>query len=130
MDSSSSIVASCIALRNHISLLLSDVQRVYEVTDHAYNDLRHLPSELASLHLTVGAIQSSCGNVLSIPITLRTNLKSVVTGCDLVVEEMRETLVDTTDSPSVGTSFTMERLLSSFEAHKSAIQIALELLLV
>jgi hypothetical protein len=130
MDSSSSIVASCIALRDHISLLLSDVQRVNEGTNHTNHGLRHLPGELASLHLTVGAIQSSCSRVLSIPITLRANLRSVITSCAVVVNEMRKALAREPGSVFGGTSLDMMRLLPSLEAHKSAIQIALELILV
>lgn len=130
MDDSSSIVRICINLRNGISLLVSDLQRSTAGSRQVSSELRRLPSELASLHLTVGALQISYGQISSIPITLRTNLESVMTGCSHVVQEMRDVIVEDRESPSNTERSAMRRLLTALEAHRSAIQIALELLLV
>ena len=130
MEDERAIVDICITLRNNISLLLSDLQHSMTSFRRARSNLRQLPSELASLHLTIGAIQNSFGRAASISITLRTNLESVMAGCDHVVQEMRDVLAQNPASPSDVGSSAMKRLLPGLEAHRSAIQIALELLLV
>lgn len=130
MDHGDSIIGCCITLRNNVSLLLSDLQRWLAGIRHPGSDLKRLPSELASLHLSVGALQISCGQTSSMPITLRSNLESVMLGCGGVVQEMRDVLFeDTVASPDMERS-AMKRMLPALEAHRSAIQIALEFLFV
>ena len=130
MEDGSAIVDICITLRNNISLLLSDLQHSMGSFRHATPNLRQLPSELASLHLTIEAIQNSFERTASSSITLRTNLESVMAGCDYVIQEMRDVLAQDQASPSDAGSSAMKRLLPGLEAHRSAIQIALELLLL
>jgi hypothetical protein len=130
MDDTSSVVGVCITLQDNLSLLLTDLQCSLVRIRNAEPGLRNLPSELASLHLTVGALQSSFRRTPDLSVTLRMNLKSVMTGCSRVVQAMRNVLVEETASHLDAEFSGVRRLLPDLEAHRSAIQLALELLLV
>lgn len=133
----SSIVAGCVDLRGDITHLLSEVQLFVASVTSTERDLRSLPSELNSLHLSVRANEASCSLNSRLPFSLNANLRGVLGGCSHVVRDIRKLLSGFSNlQPDLGSRWAMHgrpsmlQLLTSLEAHKSAIQIGLEMLLM
>lgn len=129
------ITATCVGLVSAITQLTSQIKTFVGEFRDARKDLESVTAELQSLSLCLECLQSDYSNArISYPDSISKSLLGVLQNCDNVTTQM-QTLLDQTSSLSMQKRLQwamhgrqqMNALRSSLEAHKSAIDIALEM---
>ena len=135
-----SIAASCTALVTTIAKISVELTSFSRRVREARNDVDLVVRELVSLTTTLeymaGDINDNdCGKAL--PSSLLSQIKNILAGCDNVIIQIAQTIskfdgdgVIVRSKWAISGQGDMEKLRSSLEAHKSALGIGLDMLLL
>lgn len=129
-----SITAACVSLAAMITKTSISVTSFVRSVRAARSDLDAVSRELASLNTLLELIAEDAKDVNAFPETLRKHIANILTNCELVLIEVQR-LVEKYDGPGIikGSKWALEgskdvaKLHLSLEAHKSALDIALEM---
>jgi len=129
-----SISAACVGLIASVTKLSTQIGLLVINVRGARRDLDAVSRELSSLSLCLEALRVDT-TTIKYPEGIRQTLLVVLKNCDLVTKEM-EALLAKASSQHIGrqiqwamtTSDEMNKLRLNLEAHKSSIEIALELI--
>jgi chromosome segregation ATPase len=124
---SASLISGIVTLSKQVTTFVSDVRA-------ARKDMEAVSGELSSLTLCLEALRNDSLNI-KFSESLQQNLVGVLRNCDDVIKEMQD-LLKKLSSESLGRRMEwsmlardeMNKLRSRLEAHKSAIDIALDLI--
>ena len=123
----SSLTSSIITLSKQIVTFVSDFR-------DARKDMDAVSRELSSLSLCIQGLRDDSSKI-QLPESLQQNLVGVLRNCDDVTKEMRELLQKLSSENfrrriqwSIIARDEMNKLRSRLEAHKSAIDIALDMI--
>jgi hypothetical protein len=113
--------------------LMIEINSFVSAVRDARGDMADVNRELSSLSFSLSILQEDAGKV-SYPESLEKSLTEVLRNCDRVTTQMK-VLLDKLSSMKLGRRIQwavegrgeMDKLRSSPEAHKSAIEIALEM---
>lgn len=127
-----SIIASCVGIASGITSLLRSITTFIGDVRDARKDLRAVKRELESLQGSLAAF-SDKDQFLQLENMkhLKDNVLGVVENCGKVVGEMRRLVLDMSRGSirwATSGKSSMAKLQTSLEAHKSALEIALELI--
>ena len=129
------IVTTCIGLTGNIVQLSAQIRDFVSAFRDTRKDLASVSFELHSLCMCLECLQADYSNGrVSYPENISKNLLAVLQNCETVTSQI-QALLDKTSSASVNKRLQwamhvrqqMNVLRSSLEAHKSAIEIALEI---
>jgi hypothetical protein len=129
-----SITAACVALTATIAETSILVTTFVRSVRAARRDLDAVSRELASLKTLLELIAEDTGDVKALPETFRKQIAGILTNCQVVLMEVQR-LVEKYSGPGIikGSKWTLagsedvNKLRLSLEAHKSALEIALEM---
>lgn len=127
------VSTTCIALLATVAQLSIQVTSFLSGVREAGRDMRAVSLELTSLSLCLEALRDDSRNI-KYPQGLQRNLLAVMNNCNAVTKQMSE-LIEKMSSASLGRRLQwttygrddMNKLRSSLETHKSALDIALDL---
>jgi hypothetical protein len=128
------IAGSCIGLLGTITKLAFSIRNFVGQIRDARTDMDAVSQELASLSLRIQMLsEDSSDCAIQYPSGLEKNILAVLRNCDLVAVEM-ETLLERMAPKNLGRKIRwavsgrddMEKLRSRLQAHKTSIEIALE----
>jgi uncharacterized protein YoxC len=125
-----SISVACVSLTASIAKTSVAVTRFVHSIRSARSDLDGVSRELASLKTLLELITEDAKDVETFPETLRKHISGILANCELVLVEVQRLIVkyDKRAPSWVWTgSEDVARLQLSLEAHKSALEIALEM---
>ena len=122
-----SLISGVVTLSKQVTTFVSDVRA-------ARKDMDAVSRELSSLTLSLAALRDDSLKI-NFPESLQQNLVGVIGNCDVVTKDMQK-LLQKLSSESLGRRVEwsmsardeMNKLRSRLEAHKSAIDIALDML--
>jgi hypothetical protein len=129
------IATTCVGLISAIAQLSSQIKQFVSNFRDTRKDLESVTAELQSLSMCLECLQNDYSNErVSYPENISKSLLAVLQNCEGVTTQM-QALLDRASSASVNKrlqwavhgSQQMNTLRSSLEAHKSAIDIALEM---
>jgi hypothetical protein len=128
-----SIAIGCVSLLTGVSKLTIQISTFVASVRDARKDMAAVSGELSSLSLCLETLRDD-SNRIDYPAGFRENLLTVLKNCDTVTAEMT-TLLDKLSSANVlrKVQWTamgrddMNRLRSSLESHKSALEIGLDM---
>jgi hypothetical protein len=129
------IATTCVGLISAIAQLSSQIKQFVSNFRDTRKDLESVTAELQSLSMCLECLQNDYSNErVSYPENISKSLLAVLQNCEGVTTQM-QALLDRASSASVNKrlqwamhgSQQMDTLRSSLEAHKSAIDIALEM---
>ncbi|CAO2652988.1 Nn.00g023990.m01.CDS01 [Neocucurbitaria sp. VM-36] len=129
-----SITAACVSLIATITKTSISVSTFVRTVRAARSDLDAVSRELASLKTLLELIAEDAADVGTFPDTLRKHISGILSNCGLVLVEVQR-LIDKYHGPGVikGSKWAVVgsedvgKLILSLEAHKSALEIALEM---
>lgn len=128
-----SIATACVSLATGVRKLSMAIGTFVSQVRDARKDMDAVSRELSSLSLCLEALREDC-TIVKYPENLQLNLVAVLRNCDLVVKEMEELLKKLSSGNTTARlkwSFQsrdeMDKLRSRLEAHKSTIEIALDM---
>jgi hypothetical protein len=129
-----SITVACVSLTTSIAKTSTSVTLFVRAVRAARSDLDGVSRELASLTTLLGILAEDAKDIDNFPDTLRKHITGILANCELVLVEVQR-LVAKYDKPGVvaGSKWALAghedvaRLQLSLEAHKSALEIALEM---
>jgi hypothetical protein len=129
-----SITVACVSLTTSIAKTSTSVTLFVRAVRAARSDLDGVSRELASLTTLLGILAEDAKDIDNFPDTLRKHITGILANCELVLVEVQR-LVAKYDKPGVvaGSKWVLAghedvaRLQLSLEAHKSALEIALEM---
>jgi Fungal N-terminal domain of STAND proteins len=129
-----SIAVGCASLIGTITKLSTSISSFVKSARAARGDLDALSRELTSLKTLVELLEEDAKDESAFPDTLRQQISGIVTNCAVVLDEI-ERLLDKFDGPGAtrsakwasGGKDDTQKLRISLEAHKSALEIALEM---
>ncbi|KAF1843524.1 uncharacterized protein K460DRAFT_146662 [Cucurbitaria berberidis CBS 394.84] len=129
-----SITAACMALTATITKTSISVTNFVRSVRAARSDLDAISRELASLKTLLELIAEDAEDINTFPETLRKHIAGILANCELVLIEVQR-LVEKYAEPGVikGSKWALAgsedvaKLRMSLEAHKSALEIALEM---
>jgi hypothetical protein len=132
-----SITAACVSLTSTIVKTSISVSIFVRSVRAARSDLDTVSRELASLKTLLELIAEDAKDVESFPDTLRPHVAGILSNCELVLVELQR-LVAKYDKPGVikaskwtlAGSEDVRKLQLSLEAHKSALEIVLEMVVL
>jgi len=128
-----SITTACVSLTATIAKTSLSVTSFVRAVRAARGDLDGVSRELASLTTILGLLTEDAKDIDNFPEALRKNITGILINCDLVLVEIQR-LVTKYDKAGViagskwafAGSEDVAKLQLSLEAHKSALEIALE----
>lgn len=128
-----SITTACVGLIAAIAQLSIQLGAFVSDVRDARKDMDAVLRELGSLSLCLQTLRDDSANS-SLPESLRTSLGAILHNCDIIVKQI-QALLDKMSSGNLGRRVQwatfgredMNRLRSSLESHKSAIDIALDM---
>jgi hypothetical protein len=127
-----SVSTGCIGLLTGITKLSAQIAVFVSAVRDARRDMDAVSRELSSLSLCLGTLRDDSAGI-EYPDGLRDNLIAVLKNCDSVITEMTamlEKLSTTNVLRKIQWTITekdnMNKLRSSLESHKSALEIALD----
>lgn len=129
-----SITTACISLTATITKTSISVSAFVRSVRAARSDLDAVSRELASLKTLLELIAEDAKDAETFPNTLRKHIAGILSNCELVLVEVQR-LVEKYDKPGVikaskwalAGSEDVAKLQLSLEAHKSALEIALDM---
>ncbi|SRR6266480_4732611 len=133
-----SITIGCVSLATSISKTLSSISGFIRDFRDARNDLDGVSGELISLDIIVKLLKDDCNSQGDddggIPDTLQIQVSNILGNCTLVVTDLQE-LLKKHNFARLGKSAMwatsgkrdVEKLKSTLEAHKDALDLALKL---
>jgi chromosome segregation ATPase len=128
------IAVACTSLISNIATLSKQIVTFVSDFRDARKDMDAVSRELSSLSLCIESLRND-GSKIQLPESLQQNLVGVLQNCDDVTKEMRELLRKLSSETfgrrvqwSVIARDEMNKLRSRLEAHKSAIDIALDMI--
>ena len=127
------VTTGCIGLLAGVAQLSVQIATFVSSVKHARRDMDAVLRELASLSLCLGMLRDNSRNI-TYPDGFRDNLMNVLENCNSVTNEMEAMLLKLS-STNLGRRLQwtfkekgeMDRLRSSLESHKSALEIALDM---
>jgi Fungal N-terminal domain of STAND proteins len=127
-----SIASACVAIIANIINISTQISSFVSATRDARSDMGAVTLELSSLSYALQLLKDDFSK-FNYPEKLQRNLKEVLHNCDQVVDQMQKLLTKLSSGKLGGKvqwvfdgRDEMNRLRSSLEAHRSAIEIALE----
>lgn len=128
-----SITAACTTIVANVAKLIIDINTFVTSVRDARADMAAVNRELSSLSFSLSILQEDASKV-AYPENMEKNLLGILQNCDLSTTEMKA-LLEKLSSMKLGRRVQwavegraeMNKLRSSLEAHKSAIEIALEM---
>ncbi|KAF2824564.1 hypothetical protein CC86DRAFT_468651 [Ophiobolus disseminans] len=132
-----SITAACVSLTASISKTSISVTTFVRAVRAARGDLDAVSRELASLTTLLELLAEDAKDINNFPETLRKHITGILANCELVLIEVQRVIAKY-DKPGVVTgskwvlagSEDVAKLQLSLEAHKSALEIALEMVML
>jgi hypothetical protein len=129
-----SITVACVWLTTAIAKTSLSVTVFVRTVRAARSDLDGVSRELASLTTILELLAEDAKDIKNFPETLRKHITGIVANCELVLVEVQR-LITKYDKPGViaGSKWALTgtedvaKLQLSLEAHKSALEIALEM---
>jgi hypothetical protein len=129
-----SITVACVSLTASIGKTSLAVTTFVRAVRSARGDLDGVGRELASLTTLLELISEDAKDIDSFPKPLRKHISGIITNCELVLLEIQR-LIEKYDQPgfiksskwALTGSEDVAKLQLSLEAHKSALEIALEM---
>lgn len=129
-----SITVACVSLTATIAKTSTSVTLFVRAVRSARSDLDGVSRELASLTNILELLAEDAKEVDNFPDTLRKHITGILANCELVLVEVQR-LITKYDKPGIaagtkwafGGSEDVAKLQLSLEAHKSALEIALEM---
>ena len=130
-----SITVACVSLTASIAKTSVSVSTFVRAVRSARSDLDAVSRELASLTTLLELIAEDAEDIENLPKPLRKHIAGILTNCELVLVEVQR-LIAKYDQPGIvkGSKWALAgsedvvKLQLSLEAHKSALEIALEML--
>jgi hypothetical protein len=131
-----SITAGCVGLLSSIASLSGQIGKFVGDVRGSRKDMEAVSRELASLTICIEMLRTDCGNpAVRYPASFRENLTNMLRNCHSVTAEI-ENLMRKTPTDSLGGRIRwassaqddMNKLRLRLEAHKGAIDIALDML--
>lgn len=130
-----SITTGCFSLIGTITNLSVSISKFVRSVRGARGDLDTVTRELASLKTLLELLAEDAKDVNAFPNALRKQIAGIVVNCELVLSEIKKVLQKYEDAGvasaakwAMGGSEDILKLHLSLEAHKSALEIALEML--
>jgi Fungal N-terminal domain of STAND proteins len=128
-----SVATACVSLTAGIANLLLQINAFITSIQNAPTEMRGVSDELSSLSVSVESLRAN-SNVVQYPVGMQDSLVSVLQNCDLVTREMSALLSKMSSMKlarkiqwTISGQKDMNKLRSSLESHKSALNIALGL---
>jgi hypothetical protein len=128
------VAVACASLTSSIITLSKQIVTFASDFRDARKDMEAVSRELSSLTLCLKSLHDDSSK-FQLPVSLQQNLVGVLRNCDDVTKEMRELLQMLSSENlgrrvqwSIGARDEMNKLRSRLEAHKSAIDIALDMI--
>jgi hypothetical protein len=129
-----SLTVACVSLTASISRTSIAVTNFVHSIRSARSDLDGVSRELASLKTLLELITEDAKDVETFPDTLRRHIFDILANCELVLVEVQRLVVKYDKQSAISSSKwawtgseEVARLQLSLEAHKSALEIALEM---
>jgi hypothetical protein len=129
-----SITVACVSLTASIAKTSAAVTTFVHTIRSARSDLDGVSRELASLKTLLELIIEDAKDVKAFPDTLRKHISGILANCELVLVEVQRLIVKHDEQSVISNSKwawagreDVARLQLSLEAHKSALEMALEM---
>jgi hypothetical protein len=129
-----SITAACVSLTGSIAKTSIAVTTFVRAVRSARSDLDAVSRELASLTTLLELIAEDAKDVKAFPDTLRRHIAGILANCELVLLEIRRLIekyykhgITKSSQWALFGGEDVSKLRLSLEAHKSALDIALEM---
>lgn len=131
-----SITASCAGLITAIGSLSLNIHNFVRTCREARRDLDRVSRELQSLESVLGLIQDDAADENNpFPPTIGQHISGIVTNCNSVVVEIQSCISEYGDGRmktraawAISGQGDIEKLRTSLEAHKSALELAVDML--